>query len=174
MFLEVKLEEGPTAAEMATNSAIAGIILKGEASGVSQVEESARKLRTTYPKLKILVLSSGGRQPELRGWLVFKKDGILQVSSPTSQPWLDANLAMIRHERAFQAGKAPLYTFSWDVSDAVVKKQGPSMADYSLAVAEAGAFHADLILELHEQSAKGIGERRQGDAGRLGSSETDD
>ncbi len=156
VFLEVKLEEGPVAAEMAAKSAIAGIILKGEASEVRQVEESKRKLLATYPKLKILVLDPGGRQPELRGWLVFKKDGVLQVSSPTSQPWLDANLAMIRHQRAFEVGQSPLYTFSWDTSDAVVKEQGPSMADYVLAVAEAGAFHADLILEVHERQQKGL------------------
>jgi hypothetical protein len=156
VFLEAKLEETPAAAEAATTAGIAGIILKGEPSEPSLLEERARKLRSTYPKLKILVLDAGGRQPELRGWLVFKKDGILQVSSPTSQPWLDANLAMIRHERAFQNEQAPLYTFSWDVSNEVVKKQGPSAADYSLAVAEAGAFHADLLLEVHPRQEKGL------------------
>jgi len=104
VFLEVKLQEGPAAAEAASTAGIAGIILQGEASEANQVGERASKLRSAYPKLLILVLDAGGRQPELRGWLVFKKDGILQVSSPTSQPWLDANLAMIRHERAFQHG----------------------------------------------------------------------
>ena len=156
VFLEVKLEEGPAAAQAASTAGIAGIILKGEASEANQVEERASKLRSAYPKLQILVLSAGGRQPELRGWLVFKKDGILQVSSPTSQPWLDANLAMIRHERAFQNGRTPLYTFSWDRSDEMVKARGPSAADYSLAVAEAGAFHADLLLELHQRQQKGL------------------
>jgi hypothetical protein len=156
VFLEVKLEEAPTAAEAATTEGIAGIVLKGEATEANLLEERASKLRSTYPKLKILVLDAGGRQPQLRGWLVFKKDGILQVSSPTSQPWLDANLAMIRHERAFQSEQAPLYTFSWDLSDEVVKEQGPSAADYSLAVAEAGAFHADLLLELHPRQEKGL------------------
>jgi hypothetical protein len=156
VFLEVKLEEAPAAAEVATTEGIAGIILKGESSEANLLEERASKLRSTYPRLKILVLDPGGRQPQLRGWLVFKKDGILQVSSPTSQPWLDANLAMIRHERAFQSEQAPLYTFSWDLSDEVVKEQGPSAADYSLAVAEAGAFHADLLLELHPQQEKGL------------------
>ncbi len=156
VFWEVKLEEGPAAAEAATTAGVAGIIVKSEASEAHLVEESARKLRSTYPMLKILVLDAGGRQPQLRGWLVFKKDGILQVSSPTSQPWLDANLAMIRHERAFQNEQAPLYTFSWDLSDEVVKEQGPSAADYSLAVAEAGAFHADLLLELHQRQQKGL------------------
>jgi protein-tyrosine-phosphatase len=92
----------------------------------------------------------------MRGWLVFKKDGILQVSSPTSQPWLDANLATIRYERAFRNGETPLYTFTWDVSDPLVKEHGPSPADYALAVAEAGAYHADLLLEVHERQQKGL------------------
>jgi hypothetical protein len=156
VFLEVRLEEAPAAAEAATKSGLAGLILKGEPSEANLLEERASKLRSSYAKLKILVLNVGGRQPKLRGWLVFKKDGILQVSSPTSQPWLDANLAMIRHERAFQTAQPPLYTFSWDLSDEVVKERGPSAADYSLAVAEAGAFHADLLLELHPRQQKGL------------------
>ncbi|MGB7436907.1 MAG: hypothetical protein WBR26_12200 [Candidatus Acidiferrum sp.] len=143
-------------AEASASSGIAGIILKGSAADESQVEESAGKLRLKYPKLKILALSAGGKQPEMRGWLVFKKDGILQVSSPTSQPWLDENLAMVRYERAFEGGQAPLYTFSWDETDPLVKAYGPSPADYSLAVAEAGAFHADLILELHKRQQNGL------------------
>ena len=156
VFLEATLEEAAVAAEAGKTAGIVGIILKGKVSQGSQVEESAHKMRQAFPRLKILVLDTAGRQPEMRGWLVFRKDGILQVSSPTSQPWLDANLAVIRHERAFQAGQTPLYTFSWGLSDAVVNEQGPSMANYSLAVAEAGAFHADLILELHERQQKGL------------------
>jgi hypothetical protein len=156
VFLEVKLEEGPAAAEAASTAGIQGIVLKAEPSDASLLEQRVDKLRSNYPKLKFLVLDPGGRQPQLRGWLVFKKDGILQVSSPTSQPWLDANLAMIRHERAFQPAQPPLYTFSWDLSDEVVKEQGPSTADYSLAVAEAGAFHADLLLEVHPRQQKGL------------------
>jgi hypothetical protein len=157
VYLEATLEQAPAAAQAARVAGIAGVILQqGPASKESEMEESAGKLRSAYPKLQILILDTGGRQPDMRGWLVFKKDGILQVSSPTSQPWLDSNLAMIRHQRAFQSGHTPLYTFSWDLSDSVVKELGPSAADYSLAVAEAGAFHADLLLEVHERQQKGL------------------
>jgi hypothetical protein len=45
VFLEVKLEEGPAAAEAASTAGIAGIILKGEASEANQVGERASKLR---------------------------------------------------------------------------------------------------------------------------------
>ena len=37
-----------------------------------------------------------------------------------------------------------------------MKRDGPKPADYSLAVAEAGAFHADLVLKLHELQQKGL------------------
>jgi len=156
VYLEATLEQAQAAAEAGAKEGIAGIILKGSASEKNQLQESVRKLRAAHPKLKFLVLDARGKQPDMRGWLVFKKDGILQVSSPTSQPWLDANLAMIRQVPAFQRTQAPLYTFSWDVSDPLVKEHGPSAADYALAVAEAGAFHADLILEVHERQQKGL------------------
>ncbi len=156
VFLEATLEQSTAVAEAGVSSAVAGILLSGSAATESQLEESAVKLRAKYPKMKILVVSAGGKQPEMRGWLVFQKNGILQVSSPTSQPWLDANLAMVRYERVFETGQSPLYTFSWDTSDPLVKEHGPKPADYSLAVAEAGAFHADLLLELHEQQQRGL------------------
>ncbi len=156
VYLEASLDQAEAAAEAGAKAGDTGIILKGSAAEQSKAEETAKKMRLAYRKLKILVLSAGGKQPEMRGWLVFQKDGILQVSSPTSQPWLDANLALIRHERAFLSAQAPLYSFSWDVSDPLVEKHGPRAADYELAVAEAGAFHADLILELRERQQAGL------------------
>ena len=90
VYLEATLEQSAAVAEAGANSGAAGVVLKGSAAAESQLEESAGKLRAKYPKLKILVVSAGGKQPEMRGWLVFQKNGMLQVSSPTSQPWLDA------------------------------------------------------------------------------------
>jgi len=156
VYLEASVEQAATAAEMAARTGLAGVILQGDASEIGKVEEGERKLSAAYPKLKILILDAGGKQPEMRGWLVFERNGILQVSSPTSQPWLDENLALARYERGFQARQAPLYTFSWDESDPLVKAQEPRAADYALAVAEAGAFHADLLLEVHERQQKGL------------------
>ena len=156
VYFEATLEQAQAAAESGAKEGAAGIILKSSASATAQLEVKERSLRSAYPRLKILVLADGGKQPKMRGWLVFKRNGILQVSSPTSQPWLDANLAMLRYEKAFQSGQTPLYTFSWDLSDGLMKEQGPSPADYELAIAEAGAFRADLILELHERQEKGL------------------
>ena len=92
----------------------------------------------------------------MRGWLVFNKNGILQVSSPTSQPWLDTNLALVRYRQAFQGKQPLLFTFSWDLSNPLTKEQGPHPEDYALAIAEAGAFHADLILEVHDRQQEGL------------------
>jgi hypothetical protein len=164
VYMEADLRQAAAAAEAGTGAGIAGIILKGSGGEETQLQQTAGQMGSKYPKLKFLVLSDHGKQPEMRGWLVFKRDGILQVSSPTSQPWLDQNLAMVRFERAFEPGQVPLYTFSWDLTDPLVKQNGPAPADYSLAVAEAGAFHADLVLELHAQQQQGLAE---GDAHAL-------
>jgi len=100
----------------------------------------------------------------MKGWLVFKRDGILQVSSPTSQPWVDSNLPLVRFARAFDPNQPPFYTFSWDLSDPLQQKQGPSPSDYALAVAEARAFHADLLLEIPENQQRALA---RGDAEAL-------
>jgi len=46
-------------------------------------------------------LISSGKQPQMRGRLVVNRNGILQVSSPSSQPWLDTNLAAVRLAETF-------------------------------------------------------------------------
>jgi hypothetical protein len=156
VYLEATLAQVPAVAAAGANSGAAGVVLKATTvAEESQLAESARGMRAQYPKLRFLVVSANGKQPDMRGWMVFEKNGILQVSSPTSQPWLDQNLATVRHERAFGA-QTPLYTFSWDVTDPLVKENGPSPQDYALAVAEAGAFHADLLLDIYEKQQKGL------------------
>jgi hypothetical protein len=154
VYFQASLPDSESAARAASSSTIAGIILKGEAAEESQLQTTAATLRSKYPKLSVSVLSARGKQPQMRGWLVFKRDGILQASSPSSQPWLDQNLAAVRYERTFAPGQAPLYTFSWDDSDPILKERGPTPDDYSLAVAEAGAFRADLLLELYDHQEK--------------------
>jgi len=154
-YVEVGAAQIADAVSAAEKANAAGIILRGEAAEHDVLVERTKQLRRAHPKLKVLVLSAHGKQPDMRGWLVFKKDGILQVSSPTSQPWLDANLAAIRYELGFESG-VPLYSFTWDESDPLVKELGLKPADYALAIAEAGAYHADLLLEVHEAQRKGL------------------
>jgi protein-tyrosine-phosphatase len=158
VYFETTLEQAVATADSAARVAAAGIIVKTETSKTAEAEAVAQKLKVAHPKLKILVLNSGGRPPDMRGWLVFNKNGILQVSSPTSQPWLDSNFALVRYEQAIQKTQPPLYTFAWDLSDPLMKEQGPHPEDYALAIAEAGALHADLVLEIHGKQEKGLAE----------------
>jgi len=155
VYLEVGAARIADAVNAASKNGAMGIILRGEPAEQSALTEKAKELRNAHPKMRVMVVDAHGKQPEMRGWLVFKKDGMLQVSSPTSQPWLDTNLATIRHERGFEGG-TPLYSFDWDETDPLVKQQGVKPADYALAIAEAGAYHADLVLEVHETQQKGL------------------
>src|SRR5205807_2940454 len=97
-----------------------------------------------------------GKQPEMRSSLVIKRGSVLEVSSPTAQPWIDTNLALVKIERRSHQEQVPLYTFSWGLSDTGQQQKVATATDYSLAVAEAGAFHADLILQLDEPLQKAL------------------
>jgi hypothetical protein len=156
VYVEATADSLVAVADRVSKEAVAGIILEIEPAKRTGVEEMVEKVRGAHPKLRVLVLDSRGKQPDMKGWLVFKKDGILQVSSPTSQPWIDSNLPLVRFERSFEPRETPLYTFSWDLSDPVEQKLGPSPTDYSLALAEAGAFDADLLLEIPENQQKAL------------------
>ena len=65
-----------------------------------------------------------------------------------ARPWVDTNLALGRREQDFRPAQTAPYEFHWDLPDSEQQENGPAPADYALAVAEAGAFHADLILDL--------------------------
>jgi hypothetical protein len=97
----------------------------------------------------VRVLNPRAKQPQMKGQMVIKREGVLQVTSPTAQPWVDTNLALVRLDQAFRPTQTPLYEFQWDLSDPQLQESGPAPADYALAVAEAGAFRVDLVLDLN-------------------------
>jgi protein-tyrosine-phosphatase len=155
VYVETPLNRATLAAKACAKKSCAGIILKVLESETSETEKSIANLRSAYPKLRVLVLSPTGKQPKMRGSFVIKRNSVLEVSSPTAQPWIDTNLALIKIEQRSRRPQIPLYTFSW-------ADQGPQTIltadDYSLAVAEAGAFHADLVLQLDEHLQQGLNE----------------
>jgi hypothetical protein len=158
VYVEVSLDQAATAAETGA-SGLAGIILTVHRSESAELEKSLPKLRSAHPELRFVVLDPDGKQPEMRGSLVIKRGSVLEVSSPTAQPWIDTNLALVKIEQRFHQGQVPLYTFSWGgLSDSGQQRTALTAGDYSLAVAEAGAFHADLILELDDRLQKGLSE----------------
>jgi len=155
VFLEVPLEQANDTAVKAEKSGLAGIVLNVGQSERDGVEESIRALRSVHPKLKFLVLGSGGKQPQMRGTLVIRRNAVLEVSSPTAQPWIDMNLALVKIDKRSRPEQTPLYTFSWTSPDSA-QQSPPTAMDYSLAVAEAGAFQANLILEVDEPLQKAL------------------
>ena len=156
VYVETPLNQATSAAKACAEKRCAGIILNVLESESTETEKSIASLRSAYPKLRVLVLSPTGKQPKMRGSLIIKRNSVLEVSSPTAQPWIDTNLAFIKIEQRTRRPQIPLYTFSW-------ADQGPQTVltadDYSLAVAEAGAFHADLVLQLDEHLQQGLNKR---------------
>src|SRR5207249_2924251 len=73
-----------------------------------------------HKSLTFRMLVPGGKQPQLKGRLVVERDGVLQISSPSSQPWLDTNLALVRLAQSMDPDSLPIiYDFHWDTSGAL-------------------------------------------------------
>jgi hypothetical protein len=156
VYVEVPLDRASSAAETGATG-LEGIILIARQSETAELEKSLPKLRLDHPNLRFLVLNPDGKLPQMRGSLIIKRGSVLEVSSPTAQPWIDTNLALVKIERRSHPEQVPLYTFSWGgLSEQ--QQLAPTAEDYSLAVAEAGAFHADLILDLDERLQKALSE----------------
>jgi protein-tyrosine-phosphatase len=159
VYVEVPTQQATAAATKAESGGWAGIILNARQSERAQALNAFATLRSAHPKLRFFVLDPDGKQPEMRGSLVIKRDAVLEVSSPTAQPWIDSNLALVRVEQGADNGQVPMYSFSWNSPTAGQLARTNTAADYSLAVAEAGAFHADLILELDVGLQKALSQR---------------
>lgn len=160
VFAESNPQTAAAAADAAERNGLAGIIVASasEQPGQAAINKLVHALRRSHPGLAVFNLDTGGKQPQIRGNLVVKRDGVLEVSSPTIQPWIDSNVALTRFERAYNPGQVPLYTFAWDLTDPVERQEGPRAADYALAVAEAGAVRADVILPIHPNLQKALAE----------------
>jgi hypothetical protein len=157
VYVETPIPEAKAAAEEGMKAGWTGVILDIPESESGKSESRIAELRSAYPKLRFLVLDYVGKRPDMRGSLIVKRDSVLEVSSPTAQPWIDANLALIKVEQRSRPKQVPLYTFSWEEQG---QQRTLSADDYSLAVAEAGAFHGDLVLQLDEPLQKAL---NQGD-----------
>lgn len=157
VFLEAGSNDVAAAAIAAEHANLAGVIVDRTGSDAATSNEAFRSTKAAHPNLPFRFLIPGGKQPQMRGRLVVNHDGILQVSSPSSQPWLDTNLAIVRLAKTFQPDEAPaLYDFHWDLSDSVHKELGPSADDYALAISEAEAIRADVIMDVPEALQKAL------------------
>jgi hypothetical protein len=158
LYVETTIVHANAAARSGVTRGVSGLILDGGEAPAPATANVLQKLRASYPKLTFLVLDGNGKQPQMRGQSVVNKQGILQVSSPTAQPWVDSNLARVRFDQVRRPAQPPLYSFEWAFVDPAQQQQGPDAADYELAIAEAGAFKADLVLDLHEKLQQALAE----------------
>jgi hypothetical protein len=156
VYVETPLQQAAAVAEKVSKVGAEGIILNAPPAQRAELENALPHLRSAYPKLRFMVLSAEGKLPQMRGSMVIQRDSVLEVSSPTSQPWIDTNLSLIKIERAANDEQPPLYTFSWLQSDAGQQQRGLAPTDYALAVSEAGAFRADLVLDVNEHLQKAL------------------
>jgi hypothetical protein len=157
VYLEVPAQQAEAIAEAERNADITGLLLAPTAGEEQSAESLLKKLRNAYPKLTFRLLFSHEKPPKMRGHLLFENNGTVQASSPTEQPWVDSNLASIRLAQAFHSDARPLYSFVWEESDPLQKQLGPRVEQYALAIAEASASRADLLLDLPENLQNSLG-----------------
>ncbi len=63
----------------------------------------------------------------------------------------------MRLAETFHPDEVPaLYDFHWDLSDAVHKEYGPTVDEYALAISEAEAIRADVIMDVPEPLQKAL------------------
>ena len=156
VYLQVDQQQATAAAALSKTQSLAGLIVKSASAEKDSLGKTLTALHAAYPKLDFRVLSAWGKQPQMRGHLIFERDGVLQVSSPTEQPWVDSNLAAVQLSEAFHHGRVPAYTFSWGPARSFQGLNGPTAKDYCTAIFEAGAFHGDVVLELPDPFQKSL------------------
>ena len=145
VFLEI---DGAKAAGVKIADGIAGVIVKGQApaGALARLAQSGRSVRVAEVR---------GKWPHIRtNWVTRNKD-VLQVTSRSSQPWLENNQALIRI--AARRPAAPvLLTYTWQPVTVADLDEGPRLENYLVAIAEAGSFGADLVLPLHDRFERAL------------------
>lgn len=148
----VELDSGSLGKLPALNR-LSGAVVSGS---LSPEQLAGLKQRLAIPPGHIRTTENRGKWPHVRLNWVTSQDDVLQVSSRTSQPWLENNGALIRIAQKERPGFVPLLAYAWTpitVSDA---HQGPAVENYLVAIAEAGSFGADLVLPLHESFQRSL------------------
>ena|SRR5215467_4873397 len=149
VWLECDAKDIVPAIELAERTAVRGLIIANAAES-KEFPGKISSYAATHGKLAFRVLLSGGKQPQMKGRLVVEQDGILQVSSPSTQPWLDTNLAAVRLGRSVDPDSSfPLmYDFRWATPEIPAGAMYPDAEDYALAIAESDAIRSDVIIDL--------------------------
>lgn len=158
VFLQCELKDLAAAAVAAERAAVTGVIIADTGrSSQSLAAEQLRPYFAAHKSLTFRVLVPGGKQPQMKGRLVVERDGVLQVSSSSSQPWLDTNLALVRLAQSMDPDSLPiLYDFHWDTSGALPDAWRPDAEAYAVAIAEADANRSDVTIDLPGSLQRGL------------------
>jgi hypothetical protein len=150
VFLQCESKDLAAAVVAADRAAVAGMIVTNTSpSSQSPAAEQLRPYFAAHKSLTFRMLVPGGKQPQMKGRLVVERDGVLQVSTPSSQPWLDTNLALVRLAQAMDPDSLPIiYDFHWDTSGALPDVWHPDAEAYEVAIAEADAIRSDVTIDL--------------------------
>jgi hypothetical protein len=160
VWLQCESKGFADAINTAEHAMVAGVIIANDAN--SNQPPFIKEILSTMAAHKntaFRVLISGGKQPQMKGRLVVEHNGVLQVSSPSTQPWLDTNLAMVRLTQATYPDAVPtIYDFRLENTEAPAGAWKPDVEDFALAIAEADADRADVIIDFPAALQKALNE----------------
>jgi hypothetical protein len=148
----VELDSG-TLANLPALERLSGVVVSGS---LSPEQLAGLKQRLAIPPPHIRSTEHRGKWPHVRLNWVTSEDDVLQVSSRTSQPWLENNGALIRIAQTERPGVVPLLAYPWTPITVSDVHQGPALENYLVAIAEAGSFGSDLVLPLHESFQRSL------------------
>jgi|GEM_PF-664327 len=154
VYFAAPFTQAAAAVESSRSAGVKGIILEAVDAEHDQAEKTATELRAAHPNLTVLCISPDAKQPAIMSNSVMARRNVIQVSSATQQPWLDSNVALVEYSRAFGNAQTSLLHFQWQLPDVLQKQLGPNTDSYLLAIAESGALHSDLLLNLHPSLQK--------------------
>jgi hypothetical protein len=141
VYLEV--EASALAGFIPPRQGLAGVVVKGNA-GAKPLLQLRQQLGSRGAR--VLTLDQRGKWPHIRtNWVTRNKD-VLQVTSRSSQPWIENNAALFRMSDARH-----VVSYTWTPITLADKDQGPALENYLVAIAEAGSYGADLVLPLHDR-----------------------
>jgi hypothetical protein len=132
---------------------LAGVVVKGTPSAKDLLLLTQR---IKSPATRVLALEERGKWPHIRTNWVTANKGVLQVTSRSSQPWIENNAALLRIADAKHSGATPVLIYPWKPITLSDIDEGPALANYLVAIAEAGSFGADLVLPLHERFQRSL------------------
>lgn len=149
VWLQCESKDLADAVAAADQALSTGVIVTSSDNSNQSLEIEIGSLAVAHKNLAFRNLVSGGKQPQMKGRLVIERDGILQVSSPSTQPWLDTNLAVVRLAQSAHPDSLPItYDFRWSTQEVPAGAWHPDAEDYALAIAESDAIRSDVIIDL--------------------------